>query len=131
MMQIGVLFRRPAFPVIGLADGRLFTARDLRTLGLTLAGVERPGPEGCVSMVDSTGEEFWYYADRRVLAPGFHWKRWTKRQIIDLYNAHVDADRRYSARSLSSKRVSRIVGDISDLIGHRPARHPRKPEGEA
>ena len=37
-----------------------------------------------VTLVDSTGEEFWYSREQRVLSPGFVGKGWTKLQIIDL-----------------------------------------------
>ncbi len=69
-----------------------------------------------VTLVDSTGEEFWYSREQRVLSPGFVGKRWTKLQIIDLYNSHIRSDRRYSVRSRSNKRLSEIVAEISDLI---------------
>jgi hypothetical protein len=114
--DFGVLFRRPIFPVVGFVDARLFSALDLKTLALTLVRLEPSSGEDIVRLVDSTGEEFWYSREQQVLSPGFLGKRWTKQQIIDLYNSHIESDRPYSARSLSNKRLSEIVAQISDLI---------------
>ena len=114
--DFGVLFREPKFPVIGHADGVLFSSLELRGLASILVGFEPSSGEDIVQAVDATGEEFWYSRKQRVLAPGFTIRRWTKRQIIDLYNSHVDGERAYAVRSLSNKRLSEIVGEIAKLI---------------
>jgi len=111
-----VFFRRPILPAVGFADDRLFSALDLETLASILVRLGPSAGEDIVRVVDSTGEEFGYSCERRVLSPGFMGKRWTKRQIIDLYNSRTGSDRRYSARSLSNKRLSEILAEISDLI---------------
>ncbi len=114
--EFGVLFRRPIFPVVGFADDRLFSAPDLKTLASILVRFDPSSGEEVVRLVDSTGEEFWYSREQHVLSPGFMGKRWTKQQIIDLYNSHIGSNRRYSVRSLSNKRLLEIVAEISDLI---------------
>jgi hypothetical protein len=114
--DFGVLFRRPIFPVVGFADDRLISALDLKMLALILVRLGSSSGEDIVKLVDSTGVEFWYSCEQRVLSPGFMGKRWTKRQIIDLYNSHIESDRRYSVHSLSNKRLSEIVAEISDSI---------------
>jgi len=115
-MDFGVLFRRPAFPVVGLAGETLFSAPGLKTLASLLVDLAPSSGEDIVKVVDSTGEEFWYSRERHILSPGFSGRRWTKRQIIGLYNNHVGNDRRYPAHSLSNKRLSEIVAQIADLI---------------
>jgi len=114
-LDFGVFFRAPIFPVVGQADGRLFSARSLKGLIAILQRLDQPA-EGIVRLVDSTGEEFWYTVELRVLSPGMLFKRWTKRQIIDLYNSHNAIDPPYPVHSLSNKRLSQIVGEIADLI---------------
>jgi hypothetical protein len=111
-----VLLRRPIFPAFGFADDRLISALDLKMLALILVPLGSLSGEDIVKLVDSTGVEFWYSCEQRLLFPGFLGKRWTKRQIIDLYNSHIESDRRYSMHSLSNKRLSEIVVEISDLI---------------
>ncbi len=114
--DFGVLFRRPKFPVIGYADKKLFSAVELSTLASILVCFKPSSGKDIVQMVDATGEEFWYTRKQLVLSPGFTNKRWTKRQVIDLYNSHIGSDLRYSVRSLSNKRLLEIVAEISDLI---------------
>jgi len=78
--------------------------------------------EHYVKVIDSTGEEFWYYPDREILSPGFVFKKWTKRRIIDLFNESINSKEigmNYPDKSISSKRLSRSIGEISELIaGH-------------
>ena len=128
-MDFGVLFRRPVFPVVGLAGDMLFSAPGLKTLASLLVDLDPSSGEDIVKVVDSTGEEFWYLRERRILSPGFSGRRWTKRQIIDLYNNHVRSGRRYSAHSLSNKRLSEIVAQISDLI-RKPVKQFTDKEGQ-
>ena len=48
-------------------------------------------------------------------------KKWTKKQIIDLYNnseASKESNIQYSSKSLSSKRLLRIVTEICDILSH-------------
>jgi hypothetical protein len=116
---LGVLFRRPIFPVVGFAGDRLYSALDLKMLAPILVRLGLSAGGDIAKVVDSTGEEFSYSSEQRVLSPGFMSKRWTRRQIIDLYNNRIGSDRRYSARSLSNKIVSEIVAEISDLIRSR------------
>ena len=115
-LRFGVLFREPIFPVVGCADDGLFSARTLDELASVLVRFEPSSDDSPAKFVDSTGEEFWYSREQRVLSPGFLGKRRTKRQIIDLYNEHVGSDRQFSVRSLSNKRLPDIVAEISDLI---------------
>ena len=114
--EFGVLFRKPKFPVVGYADRELFSALELSRLASILVRFELSSGKDIVQMVDATGEEFWYTRKQLVLSPGFTNKRWSKRQVIDLYNSHIGSDRRYSVRSLSNKRLLEIVAEISDLI---------------
>ena len=114
--DFGVLFRRPTFPVVGFADGSLFSALNLKTLASMLVRLDPSSGEDVVKLVDSTGEEFWYSREQRVLSPGFIGKRWTKRQIIDLYSRHNGSSIPCLVRFLSNKRLPEIVAEISDLI---------------
>ena len=114
--DFGVLFREPKFPVIGYAGDVLFSAVEIRGLASILVGLEPSSGKDKARVVDATGEEFWYLREKCVLAPGFTIRRWTKRQIIDLYNSHVESEQAYGVRSLSSKRLSEIVSEISKSI---------------
>lgn len=72
-----------------------------------------------IAVIDSTGEEFWYSPEFEVLSPGFAFKRWTKKQIIDLFNESSNSKEMqmtYSEKSLSSKNLSKIIFDVCKLI---------------
>lgn len=114
--DFGVLFREPIFPVVGIANCKIFSAFSMETLASILVRFVPSSDEDIVKLLDATGEEFWRSGAQRVLSPGFLGKRWTKSQIIDLYNNQVGSDLRYSASSLSNKRLSEVVAEISDLI---------------
>ena len=114
--EFGILFRKPAFPVIGLVDGMLVSARTLKPLALILMESDPISDDDIIKLIDSTGEEFWYLRRQKTLSPGFMVKRWTKQKIIDLYNRHIGTDRSYQLRSLSNKRLAEIIAEISDLI---------------
>ena len=113
--EFSVIFRNPVFPVVGFADGKLFSAMDLESLVLILISFDQ-SVDDIVKLADSKGEEFWYSRKQNGLGPGFAGKRWTKRQIIELYNNHVENDRLYPVRSLSNKRLSEIIAEVSILI---------------
>ena len=114
--DIGIFSRTPKFPVVGFADKVLFSALELSGLASILVRFEPSSGKDKIQVVDVTGEEFWYSRTQYVLAPGFTIRRWTKRQIIDLYNSNVGSDRTYAIRSLSNKRLSEIVNEIANLI---------------
>ena len=116
-----ILLRSPKYPVIIISDGDIWTASNIEELG-TICVLSEPVDEDKVKVIDCTGEEFWYMPDQYTLAPGFFTKKWTKKQIIDLYNnseASKDSDFQYSYKSLSSKRVSKIVTDICNILNQK------------
>ena len=94
----------------------LLSAKNLNELASILVRFESSSSKDNVQVVDTTGEEFWYFCEQCTLAPGFTIRRWTKQQIIDLYNSNVRSDRIYAVRSLSNKRLSDIVSEIANLI---------------
>ena len=115
--QIGVLFRWPEFPVIVFGADLLAGARDRRELMQRLEEFCRASPGSEPKAVDATGEEFWFNAQHLALIPGFLAKIWTKRQLVELYNAHLSAGQSaYAPRSLSNKRRAQIVADIVALL---------------
>ncbi len=72
-----------------------------------------------VQVVDSTGAEFWYSPEHRALTQGFAFKKWTKKQIVETFNNSENAktlSQEYSTKSLSSKRLDKIVNDICEIL---------------
>ena len=114
-----VLLRSPKYPVIVIADDDIWAASGIQELGRICLISEPVGNEDEIKVIDCTGEEFWYLCDQYVLTPGFLTKKWTKKKIIDLYNNSEfakESNIQYSYKSLSAKRMSRIVTEICDIL---------------
>ena len=72
-----------------------------------------------IQVVDSTGSEFWYSPENYVLSPGFAFKKWTKKKIIETFNSYEntkDTMQQYSMKSLSSKRLEKVIRDICEIL---------------
>jgi hypothetical protein len=72
-------------------------------------------------VIDSTGEGWGLYLfpSEAVLSPMAVKKRWSKREVIHLYNQRKNVSENespYSEKSLSSKRIDRIIREIADLL---------------
>ena len=113
-----ILFRGPVYPAIIISDKRmLYTAFDIEDLAI---GCMSSNPiEGCstISVIDSTGEEFWYAPEHNALSFGFSSQKWTKKKIIELFNNSSNAQEaklEYPLKSLSSKRLAKIITDICE-----------------
>ena len=114
-----VLLRSPKYPVIVIADDGLYSAFDIEELGAWCVFSEPFDDDDELKVVDSSGAEFIYFSEHTSLMPGILNKRWTKKQIIELYNTSVNAEEtniKYPLKSLSSKKLSRIIGEICDLL---------------
>lgn len=112
------LFRKPKYPVIVDIDGVVVCGRSAITLAKRLSKLIHL-QEKSYDAIDSTGEGWSFYSDKWILSPLCIKKRWTKLDIIRLYNNRknktTDHDM-YSEKSLSSKRLDRIFIDIFDLL---------------
>ena len=117
--EFAILFRRPIYPLIVIShDGILMSAFNIKELAVCCFAAI-PSKEGSViKAIDSTGEEFWYSPENCTIAPGFAFKKWTKKKIIDLYNnsSLVMEDALYPDKSLSNKRLNAIILDICNLL---------------
>ena len=121
-----VLLRSPKYPVIVIEDNDIWTASGIEELGMICVTSKPVEDEDSIKVIDCTGEEFWYLPDQYVLVPGFFTKKWTKKQIIELYNNSESARERnirYPLKSLSSKRISKIVTDICEILSHNQHLH--------
>lgn len=118
-IQFDVLFRNPEYPVIVISDNKLSSAFNIKKLAESCISSKLPAGETVIKVIDSTGEEFWYSPEHYAIAPGFAFKKWTKKQNVELYNKSSIAtvsNKKYSLKSLSNKRLSRIIEDICDLL---------------
>jgi hypothetical protein len=114
-----ILLRPPKYPVIVIADDGLYSAYNIKQLG-TLCVISEPlDDDDELKVVDSSGAEFIYFSEHTALMPGILNKRWTKKQVIELYNSSVNANEttiKYPLKSISNKKLSRIIGEICELL---------------
>ena len=118
-IEITIALRNPLYPVILISSDRLYAGSNIKELAYCLIASYPLDGEDTIKIIDCTGEEFWYLPEEGIVLPGFTFTRWTKRKIIDLYNESINSKEtgiRYSIKSLSSKKLSRIVMDICELI---------------
>ena len=118
LQEFNILFRRPIYPLIIIAqDGILMSAFNINELAACCLAAITSKEGDIIKAIDSTGEEFWYSPENCTIAPGFAFKKWTKRKIIDLYNSSlVMEDTTYPDKSLSNKRLDAIISDICKLL---------------
>ncbi len=115
--EFSVLFREPVYPLIVISRNHLAAAFNIEELAMRCISAIPEEDNRFVRAIDFSGEEFWYYPNNCTITPGFHFKKWTKKKIIELYNSSlVDSDKKYSTKSLSSKRLTRIISDICELL---------------
>jgi len=118
-IEFNVLFRNPEYPVIVISEDKLTVATNIKELAESCIASKIPEGETVIKAIDSSAEEFWYSPDNFAIAPGFAFKKWTKKQIVELYNNSSNAkksDKKYSLKSLSNKKLSRIIGDVCELL---------------
>ncbi len=114
-----VLLRSPKYPVIVIADDGLYSAYNIEHLGALCVFSEPFDDDDELKVVDSSRAEFIYFSEHTVLMPGILNRRWTKKKLIELYNTSVSAEEtniQYPLKSISSKKLSRIIGEICELL---------------
>lgn len=118
-IEFNIIMRKPKYPVIVLSADRLYSAFNIKQLAKNCISSTPIEGKSIIQVIDSTGEEFWYSPEQYVLSPGFAFKKWTKMQLIDMFNSSSNAKsqaQEYSTKSLSSKRLEKIVSDICELL---------------
>jgi hypothetical protein len=114
---VAVMFHWPKLPVIVTGPRGLAAALDRKKLIAVLGAQTPTDAKFEVKVIDTTGREFWYDTTRRILAPGFAAKVWTKRQLVQLYNDDSGAALGpYQPGSLPNRRLDRIVQEIANLL---------------
>ena len=124
-IEFRVLFRNPKYPLIIISEDKLSSASNIKQLAVKCVASKLTKDEKVIIAIDSTGEEFWYSPEKFVISPGFSFKKWTKNKIIALYNDSSNAkasNEKYPLKSLSNKKLSRIIGEICKLLSNNELR---------
>ncbi len=116
--ELQYLFRKPKFPLIISIEGYFIGAK-------TPADLLRKLPQAPVGnkeyyqAIDKMGEGWSFSPGQMLLSPLALKKRWTKKQIISLFNQRTNKEdgqqEQYSEKSLSIKRLDRIITDLVQL----------------
>ena len=116
--MIRFVFRRPKFPVICDVQGVLIGAQTPRKFSEVVGSIELPQGEQ-LPFIDAAAEGWVLDTDHMIVSPLTFKKHWTKKEVIKMFNQSKTARQaslEYAARSLSSKRFDRVVGEIVELI---------------
>jgi hypothetical protein len=118
-IEFNIILRKPKYPVIVVSNDRLHSSFNIKQLAKSCISSMPIENKTIIQVVDSTGEEFWYLPEQYVLSPGCSFKKWTKKQIIEAFNSSKnakDSTQEYSMKSLSSKRLEKIIRDICEML---------------
>jgi hypothetical protein len=111
-------YRRPKFPVLCDVQGVLIGAWTPRELSEAIGSIQLPAREH-LPFIDASAEGWALFVDFMTVSPLTFKKRWTKKEVIAVFNGSKTARRaglEYSLSSLSSKRFDRILCDIVKLV---------------
>jgi hypothetical protein len=118
-IEFKIVIRAPIYPVIIVSADQLHSAFNINVLAEHCLNATPGDGEDFVKVIDSSGEEFWYSPSIFTIAPGFMSRKWTKKNIIEMYNESQGVngtELEYPVKSLSSKKLDRIIFDISKRL---------------
>ncbi len=114
-----IFLRAPQYPVIVISGEDIFPAFKTEALGNACYSLAPPGSSNKLTVIDSSGKDFYYLEDKTTLFPGIGGKKWTKKNLIELFNQSTAAkitEMHYAPKSLSNKRVAVIVNEICEML---------------
>jgi hypothetical protein len=113
----------PKFPVLLDTGERLFSAMSKAQLEAKVSQLAFSGKEKR-DIIDLNAEGFAFYPESEVVAPVFRIRRWTKGEIIDLYNGRRQSGQpELGKASLGNRSLERVIKEVVQLLT--PARHHR------
>ena len=113
------LIRKPRFPAIvdtgvELLGVRSWTECQTRFSNFTSSDTDAK------PVIDASAEGFAFHPDMAVISPLALKKRWSKSEIIALYNDRKNSNApRYEPASLSNRTLARVVADVVELLNER------------
>ena len=87
-LRIGYVFRRPRYPLLCVVGDVLIAARTRQQLQRRLGRCVL-SPNETLSVIDASGEGWALHTDCMALSPMMMMKRWTKAELIELYQQTV------------------------------------------
>ena len=118
--KVQYAFRRPRFPVIYAVGNELRAATSSVALRRQLERLELPA-SAVVDLVDATGEGWAFHSDLMIVSPLTLKRRWTKIEVIRLFNESDDARRMgavYPEAYVPRRSLERIIAEIAALAAY-------------
>ena len=113
------IFRLPRFPVILDAGETLIHASSRSQLVSRVAKIKF-SDNGKKDIIDAQADGFFLYPEKMFVAPAITSRRWTKLQIIELYNTKRNSGApELRTSSLGSRSLESIVGEVVELLSRK------------
>jgi hypothetical protein len=113
------IFRRPRFPVILDTGETLIHANSKAQLASKVAKIKFTDNEN-KDIIDAQADGFSLYPDKMFVAPAITSPRWTKLQIIELYNSKRQAGApELRTTSLGNRSLAGIVNEVVELLSRK------------
>jgi len=110
------LFRLPKFPVILDTGETLICAKSRAQFESKVSKIMFADTTKR-DIIDSKAEGFALHLENMIVAPGFGIQRWTKREIIELYNSkRQPGTPELRSTSLSSRSLELVVREVVELL---------------
>ena len=109
--------RKPRFPIIVDTGRGLVGALSDAECAKRIARLGPFDNDNSMAVIDSTAEGFGFYPKMFLISPLTTKKRWTKAEVIALYNNRRKPDApEYQPRSLSNRGFDRVVSELVQLL---------------
>ena len=127
-LRIEYVFRRPRYPLLCVVGDVLIAARTRQQLQRRLGRCVL-SPNETLSVIDASGEGWALHTDCMALSPMMMMKRWTKAELIELYQQTVAGSQAETAsgddKSWLKLHVDEVVGMVVALIERVRTPNPR------
>ena len=117
-MKLQFLFRKPKFPIICDIDSELVVATSMNDFDKKIMNFILK-ENHIYAAIDSTVEGWALSSDPLVISPLTLKKKWTKKELINLYNQSKNCksnNNPYPESSISNKKISVIFEEIAKRI---------------
>ncbi|NLB70235.1 MAG: hypothetical protein GX804_11260 [Lentisphaerae bacterium] len=117
-LKLKSIFRWPVLPFICNTGKHLIGVASLQKFDSMITALNLPSDD-VLAGVDADAAGWTYFVKDHFLSPFTSKRRWTKKEVVEMYNGSTAAkklNQQYSIKSLSAKRFDRIITEIVELI---------------
>jgi hypothetical protein len=118
--RVRYAFRRPRFPIVWANRGEVLSAGSAATFQRQIERLDLDGVKA-IDIVDATGEGWAFHTELMVVSPLTLKKRWTKIEVIRLFNGSDNARRTgaaYPEAYARRRSLDLIIAEVAALAAH-------------